>query len=72
MAKCITRNLKNAKNSPWLDLVAILTGKPICQRKHQMNYSGLRNIFGTFAPIKRPTFDLTIFCDASLEVDEIV
>ena len=29
MTKCITGNWKNAKYSPWLDLVAILTGKPI-------------------------------------------
>ena len=27
----------------------------------------IRNIFGAFAPIKLPPFDLTIFPDASLE-----
>ena len=37
MAKCITENWKNEKYSPWLDLVAILTGKLISQRKQQMN-----------------------------------
>ena len=31
------RELKNAKYSTWLDLMAILTGKLIYQRKQQMN-----------------------------------
>ena len=33
MAKCIRGNWKNAKDSPWLDLVVILTGKLIFQGK---------------------------------------
>ena len=54
-----TGNWKNTNYSPWLDLVAILTGKLISQRKQQIKI---------FAPIsKLPLFHLTVYSDASLE-----
>ena len=68
MAKCITGSWKSAKYSPWLDLVAILTGKlNISEEAANELKWWIRNIFGAFAPIKLLPFDLTIFSDASLE-----
>ena len=68
MAKCITGNWKNAKYSPRLDLVAILKGKLISQRKPANELQRwIRNTFDAFAPIKLPHFDLTTFSDTSLE-----
>ena len=67
MTKCITRNWRNAKYSPWLNLVGILTGKLNLRGSSKWIKWWIRNIFDTFALTKLSPFDLTIFSDKNLE-----
>ena len=62
---------KNAKYSPWLHLMAFLSGKLISEEAANKLKWWIRNAFDAFAPIKLPPFDLTLFSDASSEGFEL-